>query len=419
MSTGFKEKMKAKLNVKATQEMKPIYAKTIESNPETAKHYKNFTYEDTIELDSRKWNEKTLAEGMFALVRYELKLLAAQATQAIQKHEKEGKKADAQKAKEDKASGSSRFKLVKDLAELRAKLGAKQKRLADITPDRKGKRKVEPKNAKEATAFDKEQKTLEGEVKKLEAEEKKLDKQHKDLEAADEKRARAEKGAKSDALPPATVAELKGLYDDMAKDIEKKLSLGLEELASGAGEKKAARQGKDAMARFKDTAKIEKLFSKPRTAISTVFASLDRALATSGDDDKKTDMAFKAANASMKKIKTDYDRVGAEAKDAIAYLIRVSEKRDVKDSATMGEFVKKISDNKTKLKGFSKDIASFDTKVTDWDNEISTRNLTLDQLRKNKRELDGTSSLEGEAKRVSTLLADLHKKFKEVESELK
>jgi len=69
--------MTAKLNVKTDQEMKPDAKKLVEKNIKTKKLYaKPITYEEKIDLNPKKWNEKKLSKAMAGLVRAELQLLA-------------------------------------------------------------------------------------------------------------------------------------------------------------------------------------------------------------------------------------------------------------------------------------------------------------------------------------------------------
>ncbi|MEM7059658.1 MAG: hypothetical protein AAF557_18900 [Pseudomonadota bacterium] len=415
--TGFKAEMVAKLDIPATAFMKGPDKSFIESNAELKKTYRNFTFQEKVQLDSRKWNPSKLSEAMKGLVAYELKLLAVQVAQARKGHSKDTEK---QQQAEAKQSTRSMMQIVKALNLVKADLAKKEKRLADITPDRKGKRKVEPKNPKEEKAFEKETKDLPGEIKKLEKQQKAILAERDDLEDDDRKAAKQQAAvARSNALPMAMMKVFKDLYSDMEKDIENKCSVAIEELASGGDDKKAAKKGKDAMDRLKNPEKLKKLFQKPRDATDTMFTALERVLKNNSEDDPKVDTAFKTANNVMKKIRASFDKSGGEVRNAIDYLLKTSQKNDMKASAVMGDFVGEISKNKKKLTDFSNAIQKFDRRILDWDNEVSSRKIDAKAVASNLKEVKGMSSLDSDADAASKFLTALHKKFEEAEKEAK
>ncbi|MEM7237770.1 MAG: hypothetical protein AAF501_08105 [Pseudomonadota bacterium] len=416
-ATGFKDKMKAVLNIEPTAEMKPIDKKFIEGNSDLKKHYKTLKYEEEIKVDTRKWNPAKLKDGLSGLIRYDLKILAVEVARLRQGHDKSTAN---EKKSADKASTRSMMQIVKSMREVEAKLNKSRKRLDDITPDRKGIRKVSPKNPREAKAFDKEEKDLKADIKKMEAEEKKIIAERDKLEDGDRQAQRDElKSQRSGALPAALIAEIKSCYDELEKELANKCSLALEELASGGDDKKAARAGKDAMKRLKDSKKIESLFSVHRSEMISTFKSLEFALKNAPEDSPKADTAYNAANSSIKKTRSSFDKKGGEVKNAIEYLLKTGDKKDLKDSAVMGTFTQTIKNSKTKLKSFADKIEKFDSKIVDWHNEVSSKGLSIAQVGSNKKEAEGFSGYDSDAKSIVSILKDLNSQFEKVESELK
>lgn len=415
--TGFKAEILAKLDIPATTFMKGPDKAFIESNAELKKTYKNFAFQEKVQLDSRKWNPSKLSEAMKALVAYELKLLAVQVAQARKGHSKD---TDKQQKADAKQSTRSMMQIVKALNLNKAELGKKEKRLADITPDRKGKRKIEPKNPKEAKDFEQEAKKLPGEINKLEKKQKAILAERDGLENADRQAQKQQAAvARSNALPMTMMKVFKDLYSDMEKEIANKCSIAVEELANGGDDKKAAKKGKEAMDRLKNPEKVKKLFKKPREATEKVFTDLERVLKNSSEDDPKVDTAFKTANNIIRKIRASFDKSGGEVRNAIDYLLKTSQKNDMKASAVMGDFVAEISKNKKKLTDFSDAVEKFDRRVLDWDTEISSRKIDAKAVASNLKEVKSMTSLDSDSDAASKFLTALHKKFEEAEKEAK
>ncbi|MEM6932455.1 MAG: hypothetical protein AAF526_02600 [Pseudomonadota bacterium] len=414
MATGFKEKMKAVLEVEPTAEMRPIDKKFIESNSVLKSHYKTFKFQQDVEVDKRKWSPAKLKDGLKALMRYDLKILAVEVSVLRSNHEKTSAK---DKKASDKASNRSMMQIVKALKEVQAKLEKTQKLLDDVTPDRKGAMKAVPKNVKDVEKY---RKSLKSDIKKLESEEKKALKERDGLESSDE-RARADelKAARSGVLPPALIKELKDCYDDLSKELPNKCSLALDEVANGGDDKKAAKAGKEAMKRLKDTKQIETLFSVPRNSVSNSFKSLESVLKNNEDGSPKVETAYKSARTTLKNTRSDFDKVGGEVENAIKYLIKTGDKKDLKESSLMGDFTKTIKDNRTTLNGFSDKIKRFDRKITDWYDEVTTKGMSSDQVAKNKREADNFSGYDKDAKDIVGLLKTLNDQFQKVEADLK
>jgi len=97
MATVGKKKMKAVLKVKTTKELHKKVQAWVNTDPGLKKLFSGYIeYSEDIELDPRKWNPGTLSKALFALIRYELKLLDMSASEIM----KDWEKADDKKKKD-------------------------------------------------------------------------------------------------------------------------------------------------------------------------------------------------------------------------------------------------------------------------------------------------------------------------------
>lgn len=90
MAADGNKKMKAKLDVDPCAEMKADTKKWVQAFPKAGKLYsKKIVYEETLELNPKKWTANKLSSAMKVLVRAELQLLAARVVAAKKLHEKD------------------------------------------------------------------------------------------------------------------------------------------------------------------------------------------------------------------------------------------------------------------------------------------------------------------------------------------
>ncbi|RUS59687.1 hypothetical protein EGN72_13395 [Pseudorhodobacter sp. E13] len=93
MAGDLKVKMEAKLKVFPMKEMGKDVTAYMKKNPALQKKFERIEYSEKVELDKRKWTPKKLQDGLAAVARYELKLLAVRAAKMI----KDGEKGDPKK----------------------------------------------------------------------------------------------------------------------------------------------------------------------------------------------------------------------------------------------------------------------------------------------------------------------------------
>ena len=134
MAATGKKKMKAKLKVEAWSEMKPKQKQWVMSNPALKKAFKPVEYSEDMMLDPRKWDERKLADGMKAIVRYELKLLDMAVFRWQKEVEKKGPLAQLKAEKDLPALYGKMVKTIQDklsvaLDEVAADLGDNKKGL--------------------------------------------------------------------------------------------------------------------------------------------------------------------------------------------------------------------------------------------------------------------------------------------------
>ncbi len=83
MAAGGKKPIKAEMKIYPMKEMDKPSRAAIDGNAKLKKLFAVMTYSEMVEVDPRKWNAKSLAEGMANVARYELKLLATSVSQSV------------------------------------------------------------------------------------------------------------------------------------------------------------------------------------------------------------------------------------------------------------------------------------------------------------------------------------------------
>ena len=105
MAAGDKKKIKAELKVYPLKEMTKEARDFISNSKELAKKYGPIVWSKDIMVDPRKWTKKSLADGMAAVARYDMKILCVRVAEAA-KAEKNGKGEKDQKKTEKELSKS-------------------------------------------------------------------------------------------------------------------------------------------------------------------------------------------------------------------------------------------------------------------------------------------------------------------------
>lgn len=320
MATVAKKKMKASLKVKANKEVHKKVQTWINSDPALKKLFSGYIeYSEDAELDPRKWNPGSLSKALFALVRYELKLLDARA-----------------------------FQIMKDW---------------DGADDKKKKNLV-----------------------KLMTKE----------------------------------------YNDLVKEMQNKCSLAIEEVVADKGDnKKGLRDGKAALARLSKV-NIDKVFSTPRAIVMNALlkldAELDDAEAKDGDAGKADrEKAVKTAQKLISGAGTVFDGDGKDAEAAIKFLLKTAaDIKNKKEAAPkLKDFGLQIKSCENNLQRFLANIASFSKMMADVTKMVGDKNLRSHHVPGIVRTVDATKAWIKSGAKVQSDVADLRKKFKDVEKELK
>ena len=79
MAAGDKKKIKAELKAYPLKEMGKEAREFITNSKDLTKKFAPIIWSKDVMLDPRKWTKKSLADGMLAVARYEMKLLAVRA----------------------------------------------------------------------------------------------------------------------------------------------------------------------------------------------------------------------------------------------------------------------------------------------------------------------------------------------------
>ena len=130
-AAGEKKEFVAELDADPLKEMTKQAQDFIKQIKTMSKKFANVTYKEKVELDPRKWKKKDLNDGVFAVARYELKLLAVRVGKAA-KDGAADDKTEAELSKEyDKIVKAITKKLSLAIEELANDKGNNKKALKD------------------------------------------------------------------------------------------------------------------------------------------------------------------------------------------------------------------------------------------------------------------------------------------------
>lgn len=309
-----KEKMTAVLDVSPFAEMSKDTREWCEKNRFLKNKMKNYSASETVKLDPRKWNEKTLKKALAALVRYELKLLDV--------------------------------------------------KIGDIVKDAKA----------------------------------------------------GGMGGEIEAQP-----KVLKLYEKFGKEIEKKVSLALEEIVEDKGDNaKGLRDGKKALKAMAST-DFKKLFTGPGDKAQATFDTLARALARAGDDEAARDKAMDVADRALDVALTEFDK-GRDSAEAAIILLQKTARKIVKNEDAGPELVafgKEIEAASGVIDAMIDAIHTYSGELVDALNAIRGGKLDQAKARKLGADLGATSRFTSSADKLKNVLAKLQKSFAKVQQALK
>lgn len=215
--------------------------------------------------------------------------------------------------------------------------------------------------------------------------------------------------------------ELPVSYKKIEKEIGEAIDNAADEIEKDKGDyKKGLRDGKVALAKLAQ-ADIKDLFRDPRVATVDAFTQLSRDLKKAGDDDKKKEGAYLAADKVVGAARKDFD---GDAKDVLAgvdFLLKTSKSilgNKNSNEALIG-FAKEIDKSKSDLEGLESAIKEFDIDLDDANADISSRKLDAADAERHAKVFDGYKSLDKDAAEVVKIVGKLAVLFKQVERELK
>ena len=314
MSTAVRKKMTARLEVSPFAEMKPEQRKWLETNKKLKAKYQPFQFRHDVELDPRKWTEKTLGKSLEALVRMDLKILDARIVQAMKDMEKQG--------------------------------GMKGELLA-------------------VTAAQKE-------------------------------------------------------YDKTAKTIENKVSLAVEELASGGGDAtKSLKLGKAALGKIGNV-KIDGMFKRSGDASVKALQALHDVLDDSVDPTSHDD-AYKRTATVIATAKAAFDKTRAQATSAIAFLAQTGSKiaKDRNAPPEMAAFGREVAAQKKVFKAFIVVCQRYGKLMKTVGALIRAKKLGVMHLDRVIGPMSAYDREEFLAARLEKTLASLSNRFADLERQLK
>lgn len=236
--------------------------------------------------------------------------------------------------------------------------------------------------------------------------------------------ATAWKAVGTKASPKEFAAAVKALtkdYDEIAKEIEDKCSLALEELASDKGDnKRNLRDGKTAFNKMKQ-ADLAKAFAGPRQIVVEGFQLLSGLLDKAAGEDRATAAAYAAAVKKMEEADKEFNGNAKDIQSAVSYLLKKA--KDMADNTDadkeLQEFGQKLQGEAGTLKEFLDDIDAFENEIDAAIDDVKQKSLDAAAAAKKATAFDRNKKLDSYASKIKTIIDKLAADFAKVEKKLK
>jgi archaellum component FlaC len=226
------------------------------------------------------------------------------------------------------------------------------------------------------------------------------------------------------ASPKEHAAAVKTLlkdYDEIAKEIDDKCSLALEELASDKGDnKKNLRDGKAAFNKMKQ-ADVAKAFSGPRGIVVDGFKQLSTQLGKAAGEDKASAAAYAAAVKKMEEADKDFNGNAKDIQSAVDYLLKIAKNMagNTEADKELQDFGEKLQGEAGTLKSFLDDINEFENEIDGAINDVKHKSLDADGASRKATSFESNKKLDGYAAKIKTIIDKLAADFAKVEKKLK
>lgn len=215
--------------------------------------------------------------------------------------------------------------------------------------------------------------------------------------------------------------ELPAAYKDIVKDIRKKCSLALDEVAADKGDNsKGLRDGKAALKKL-DGVDLHKIFAHPRAATAAAFRDLAAALDKSGGDERRQEAAFVAAAKAADNARKEFNGDGRDAHAAVKFLLKtaadIGKNKDA--NPILVKFGKEIESYEKYLALFTYKLEEFEIDLDDAANDIKSRKIDARGARAKSARMAGMTALDKTGDKIEDALHRLKFSFSAVEKELK
>ncbi|MFV0492505.1 MAG: hypothetical protein ACK5M4_11865 [Pseudorhodobacter sp.] len=234
------------------------------------------------------------------------------------------------------------------------------------------------------------------------------------------KKAKGQDKKAGDGADRKVEAQLAKEYDKTVKAIEKKISLALEELASGKEDnKKAVKDGKAAFAKL-DKIDFPSAFTGPQQDLLKVLSELEKKV-DSDNEDKKTRLpaaALTAAASSINKIASEFDKKGREANAAISYLSKSSKEFRKADNAGLQSLSKTI-DDAGEFGRFLQMADKFEKALDNIEKALKGGKVKPEDVRYWRKDIGGMAELGKTAKAAQQTAKKLSPSFKKILKDIK
>lgn len=214
--------------------------------------------------------------------------------------------------------------------------------------------------------------------------------------------------------------EVKKSFNQIAKIIEDKISLALDEVESDKGDnKQSLAAGKEALKQF-DKLDTDNMFSKPTDAVVKLLTTLGNNLKDGGENN---DSEFTKAAAALDTCKKDFATTGKKAQNVVKYLLYKGEKMAKKKDSdpSLQEVGKLIIGQKVKpdLEKLSANIGGFENQLDEIASFLKKKTASADIVKNRSRSFETDnknkdSDLRDAVKSVKNVSDQFNKAVKEV-----
>jgi hypothetical protein len=231
--------------------------------------------------------------------------------------------------------------------------------------------------------------------------------------------ARVEEMIKAGKADSSAIAEIEKLQKKAQKDIDKKLSLAVEELVSDKGDNKKSL--KDCKGAFDKLARVDfsDIYSIPRVLLQNVFEDL--AADIDGADEKEKSKILAKATKEFGLAVDEFEKTGKAAESAIDTLLKAANSTKANKSVDkeLGDFADLVVKQDKKISEVLGNIKTFAGAISNAEKALKAGNLDRKLANVHAETFSKMSKLDGSAKGTLKEVLKLEKDFNKIAKKLK